>query len=50
MFVFIGGRTLKQESGLTLIKEDLTCYRIYKILKHRVRDDCFIFALLLLLL
>ncbi|XP_062852348.1 sodium-coupled monocarboxylate transporter 1 [Trichomycterus rosablanca] len=30
-----GGRPLKLEPGLTLQKEDLTCYKIYKILKQK---------------
>ncbi|XP_053506352.1 sodium-coupled monocarboxylate transporter 1 isoform X2 [Ictalurus furcatus] len=32
--LFSGGRTLKLEPGLTLAKEDLTCYKIYKNLKR----------------
>ncbi|KAI5094076.1 sodium-coupled monocarboxylate transporter 1, partial [Silurus meridionalis] len=33
---FSGGETLKLEQGLTLTKEDLTCYKIYTILKQKV--------------
>ncbi|KAK3544817.1 hypothetical protein QTP86_027494, partial [Hemibagrus guttatus] len=33
--LFSGGRRLKLEPGLTLMKEDLTSYKIYKILKKR---------------
>lgn len=49
MFAFIGRRTSKLESGLTLMKEDLTCYRIYKILKQRVRDDRFIYLFIFII-
>ncbi|XP_036431451.1 sodium-coupled monocarboxylate transporter 1 isoform X2 [Colossoma macropomum] len=34
-----GGRPLKLEPGLTVIKEDLTCYKLYKILKRRANAD-----------
>ncbi|TSK13226.1 Sodium-coupled monocarboxylate transporter 1 [Bagarius yarrelli] len=34
-----GGRRLKVEAGLTLMKEDLTCYKIYKILKQKVTGN-----------
>ncbi|KAL6459982.1 hypothetical protein MHYP_G00317410 [Metynnis hypsauchen] len=34
-----GGRQLTLEPGLTVIKEDLTCYKIYKILKQRANAD-----------
>ncbi|KAM9467819.1 sodium-coupled monocarboxylate transporter 1 [Clarias gariepinus] len=37
--LFSGGRTLKPEPGLTLTKEDLTCYRIYKMLKGKVTGN-----------
>uniref|UniRef100_A0AAY5F600 Solute carrier family 5 member 8 n=1 Tax=Electrophorus electricus TaxID=8005 RepID=A0AAY5F600_ELEEL len=31
-----GGRTLKLQPGLTVVKEDLTCYKLYKTLKQKV--------------
>ncbi|XP_026779617.3 sodium-coupled monocarboxylate transporter 1 isoform X2 [Pangasianodon hypophthalmus] len=37
--LFSGGRTLKLEPGLTLTKEDLTCYKIYKILKQKATGN-----------
>ncbi|XP_017349538.2 sodium-coupled monocarboxylate transporter 1 [Ictalurus punctatus] len=37
--LFSGGRTLKLEPGLTLAKEDLTCYKIYKTLKRRATGN-----------
>ncbi|XP_035383969.1 sodium-coupled monocarboxylate transporter 1 [Electrophorus electricus] len=30
-----GGRTLKLQPGLTVVKEDLTCYKLYKTLKQK---------------
>nr|XP_055047428.1 sodium-coupled monocarboxylate transporter 1 isoform X1 [Misgurnus anguillicaudatus] len=34
--IFSGGRQLKVQPGLTLSKEDLTCYKAYKTLKEKV--------------
>ncbi|KAI4884867.1 hypothetical protein NFI96_031249, partial [Prochilodus magdalenae] len=34
-----GGRQLKLEPGLTVIKEDLTCYKLYKMLKKKAYAD-----------
>uniref|UniRef100_A0A8B9RMJ2 Solute carrier family 5 member 8 n=1 Tax=Astyanax mexicanus TaxID=7994 RepID=A0A8B9RMJ2_ASTMX len=31
-----GDKALKLEAGLTVMKEDLTCYKLYKILKQKV--------------
>uniref|UniRef100_A0A4W4DQU6 Solute carrier family 5 member 8 n=1 Tax=Electrophorus electricus TaxID=8005 RepID=A0A4W4DQU6_ELEEL len=33
---YTGGRTLKLQPGLTVVKEDLTCYKLYKTLKQKV--------------
>ncbi|XP_027007609.2 sodium-coupled monocarboxylate transporter 1 isoform X1 [Tachysurus fulvidraco] len=37
--LFSGGRRLKLEPGLTLMKEDLTCYKIYKLLKQKATGN-----------
>lgn len=34
--VFSGGRQLKLQPGLTLSKEDLTCYKVYNALKKKI--------------
>ncbi|XP_073672377.1 sodium-coupled monocarboxylate transporter 1 [Paramisgurnus dabryanus] len=34
--IFSGGRQLKLQPGLTLSKDDLTCYKAYKTLKEKV--------------
>ncbi|KAA0720707.1 Sodium-coupled monocarboxylate transporter 1 [Triplophysa tibetana] len=34
--IFTGGRQLKLQTGLTLSKEDLTCYKAYNALKEKI--------------